>query len=58
MNLIGEGNALILIEPPTADCMFMNGIYTGQDSSAIKYGIDKTTTKAVQEINIIKAPGS
>jgi len=58
MNLIGDGNALILIESPIADCVFMNGIYTGQDSSAIKYGIDKTTTKAVQEINIIKAPGS
>jgi hypothetical protein len=55
MNLVGDGKTLILIQSPIADCVFMNGIYTGQDSSAIKYTIDKTSTKAIQEINVIKA---
>lgn len=56
MNLIGDGKSLILIESPIANCRFMSGIYTGPGAAAIKYTIDKVRTKAVQEINIIKAP--
>lgn len=55
MNLIGDGKALIVVESPVADCVFMNGIYTGQHASAIRYTIDKTATRNVQEINVIKA---
>jgi polygalacturonase len=55
MNLVGDGKTLVLIESPIADCVFMNGVYTGQGTSAIKYTIDKTDVKAVQEINVIKA---
>ncbi|MBN8860534.1 MAG: hypothetical protein J0H29_19235 [Sphingobacteriales bacterium] len=54
MNLVGDGKTLVLIESPIADCVFMNGIYTGQDSSAVKYTIDRASTKAIQEINVIK----
>jgi len=54
MNLIGDGKSLIKIEAPVEDCAFMNGIYTGQASSATLYTVDKETTKNVQITNVIK----
>lgn len=52
MNLIGDGKTLILVESPIARSVFMNGIYTGGNMSAVKYNIDKTKTSTVQEINL------
>lgn len=54
MNLIGDGKTLVLVESAIADCVFMNGIYIGVGLSAIKYARDKTDTKAVREINLIR----
>ena len=54
VNLKGDGKSLITIEAPITDCVFMNGIYTGMAPSAITYKIDKSQTKNIQEINLIK----
>ncbi len=56
MNLIGDGRSLILVESPIADCAFMNGIYTGNAPTAITYTIDKTKTKNIMEVNLVKVP--
>lgn len=54
MNFIGDGDALILVESPIADCVFMNGIYTGGGADIIRYGIDKNETNNIVETNLIK----
>lgn len=54
MNLIGDGNALVLIESPIMDCSFMNGIFTGSGIDVIKYGIDRKETTNIGETNMIK----
>lgn len=54
MNLVGDGKALILMESPISDCVFMNGIYTGSGSSVISYTIDKTLMRNVKDINLVK----
>lgn len=54
MNLMGDGKSLILVESPIANCVFMNGIYTGIAPAAITYTIDKTETKNVSEMNLVK----
>lgn len=56
MNIIGDGDALILIESPIADCEFMNGIFSGNNPDIIKYTIDKSTTKNIGEVNLVKVP--
>ncbi|WP_332456126.1 glycosyl hydrolase family 28 protein [Petrimonas sp.] len=53
-NLTGDGKSLITIEAPITDCLFMNGIYTGTAPSAITYKIDKSETKNIIEVNLIK----
>ena len=55
MNLIGDGQALILVEAPIADCVFMNGVYTGSGTEAISYNTEKEKLVNIKEINIIKA---
>lgn len=55
-NLFGDGKSLVLVESPVADCQFINGIYTGSAPAAITYTIDKTMTKNVLEVNLIKVP--
>jgi len=55
MNLIGDGKSLILVESPVADCVFMNGIFTGSAPSAITYTIDKKETKNIEEVNLVKS---
>ena len=54
MNLTGDGKSLILIESPILNCQFMNGIYTGSAPNPIVYTINKTETKNVGEVNVIK----
>lgn len=57
MNLIGDGLHLIEIKSPIADCVFMNGIYTGSHApTAITYLVDKALTRNVTEVNLIKTP--
>lgn len=56
MNLMGDGNALILIESPIANCQFMNGIYTGTAPNPVVYTIDKANTKNVGVVNLVKMP--
>lgn len=55
-NLFGDGKSLILVQSPVADCQFINGIYTGNATSAITYSIDKKITKNIVEVNLIKVP--
>jgi polygalacturonase len=56
-NLMGDGNrSLILIESPIADCVFMNGIYTGSGPEPIVYTIDKKKTKNIDAANLVKVP--
>lgn len=60
MNVIGDGLRLIDIKSPIADCVFMNAVYTGNKApAAITYrdGIREQCVN-VQEINLVKAPGS
>lgn len=54
MNLMGDGKSLILIESPIANCQFVNGIYTGSAQDPIVYTIDKTRTKNVGAVNLVK----
>ncbi len=54
MNLMGDGKSLILVESPIANCVFMNGIYTGTAPAAITYTIDKTKTRNISEVNLVK----
>lgn len=54
MNVMGNGKELILIESAIENCIFMNGIYTGDQPSVIKYNINKTCTKNIKEINLAK----
>ncbi|MBX2925472.1 MAG: hypothetical protein KF746_24960 [Chitinophagaceae bacterium] len=58
MNLVGDGKTLVLIESPIADCVFMNGIYTGVSPTAITYTIHKNETTNVEEINLVKVPAN
>ncbi len=58
MNLIGDGKTLLLVESPVADCVFMNGIYTGSGPSAITYTISKNETTSVGEVNLVKVPAN
>lgn len=55
-NLMGDGKSLILIESPIANCQFINGIYTGSAPDPIVYTIDKTKTKNVGAVNLVKVP--
>lgn len=55
MNLMGDGQSLILVQAPIANCTFMNGIYTGTAPSAVTYAIDKAETRNCQEVNLVKA---
>jgi polygalacturonase len=54
-NIIGGGRSLILIEAAIADCVFMNGIYTGDGDQIITYKIDKSKTTNIVSQNLIKA---
>jgi hypothetical protein len=54
---MGDGKSLILIESPIANCQFMNGIYTGIAPDPIVYRIDKTKTKNVGVVNLVKVSG-
>ncbi len=53
-NLIGDGKSLILVEAPAANCQFINGIYTGSAPEAITYMINKSETRNIVEVNLIK----
>ncbi|MBK8505961.1 MAG: hypothetical protein IPL46_29465 [Saprospiraceae bacterium] len=55
MNIIGEGQSLILIEAPIATCVFMNGIYSGAGKDIISYKIDKNEIKNLVAKQLIKA---
>ena len=55
MNIIGDGRSLILIEPPIANCYFMNGIFKGDGDQIISYKIDKSETTNIVSQNLIKA---
>jgi polygalacturonase len=54
-NLFGDGKSLILVESPAANCQFINGIYTGSAPEAITYTIDKSKTRNILEVNLMKA---
>lgn len=53
-NLFGDGKSLVLVQSPVVNCQFINGIYTGNAPEAITYGIDKSETKNIIEINLVK----
>lgn len=53
-NLFGDGKSLILVESPAATCQFINGIYTGSAPEAITYTVDKSLTRNIVEVNLIK----
>ena len=53
-NLIGDGKSLILVESPAVNCQFINGIYTGSAPEAITYTINKSETRNMVEVNLIK----
>lgn len=52
-NLVGDGKSLILVESPVYDCYFMNGIYTGNGPSPVKWTIDRSLTRHVTEVNLV-----
>ena len=54
MNLMGDGKSLILVQSAIANSVFMNGVYRGDAPEAITYTIDKSETKNITEINLIK----
>jgi polygalacturonase len=56
MNFTGEGQSLILIEAPIADCYFTNGVYKGTADEIVTYNINKAETRNVVFQNLIKAP--
>ena len=60
MNVIGDGNRLIDIKSPIADCVFMNAVYTGDKADAAITWRDNTRALStnVHEINVVKAPSS
>ncbi|MCF3108720.1 hypothetical protein LL912_08015 [Niabella sp. CC-SYL272] len=55
-NIIGDGLNLIEVKSPVADCVFMNGVYTGSKAaSAITYqGEAQVLSRHVREMNLIK----
>lgn len=55
MNLMGDGHELILVESPIENCVFMNSIYTGEQSSIINYNIERNKVINVKEINLVRA---
>lgn len=54
-NLFGDGKSLILVQSPAANCQFINGIYTGNAPEAITYTLNKSETKNIVEVNLIKS---
>lgn len=52
MNMTGTGKCLVRIEAPVADCLFMNGVYTGTADSPFLYTIDKSEVRNVVVNNI------
>ncbi len=54
MNLTGDGESLILIVSPIADCVFMNGVYTGDGAIPISYNLENGRVKNVKVINMIQ----
>ena len=53
MNVMGDGNSLVLIEEAVANCSFLNGMYSGE-GEIIKYNIDKSETRNIISQNLIK----
>jgi hypothetical protein len=55
-NLIGDGRMLIEVKSPIRDCVFMNGIYTGQlaDGPIVWRDNTRELSRNVTEINLIK----
>lgn len=54
MNLIGDGKCLISVEAPAANCVFMNGIYTGSGDNVVSYNIDKEEIMNLTVVNLTK----
>lgn len=54
MNLMGTGEALILIESPIANCTFLNGVYAGPKVEPVVYSIDRSEIKNLVLQNLIK----
>ena len=47
----GYGNPSM---PGAINCKFMNGIFNGSGPDIIKYAIDKSETRNIGEVNMIK----
>lgn len=59
MNIVGDGLNLIDVKSPIANCVFMNGIYTGTAAAGpVSYSTDKTLIKNVTEVNLVKIPSA
>lgn len=56
-NITGDGLNLIEVKSPIADCVFMNGVYTGSKAAApITYqGQTQSLSRNVREVNLIKS---
>lgn len=59
MNVVGDGNKLVEIKSPIADCVFMNCVYTGdKDVPPVNYRFDtREKSVGVQEINSVRVHG-
>lgn len=47
MNFMGDGESLIRIDAPIADCSFMDGLYLGNGDQIIGYHIDQDKTENI-----------
>ena len=52
MNLMGDGESLIKIASPIANCVFKNGIYTGTAPAAVTYDLDSSRTQNLKMIGL------
>ncbi|MBO9593991.1 MAG: hypothetical protein J7599_13870 [Niabella sp.] len=55
-NITGDGATLIEIKSPVADCVFMNGVYTGSKAAApVTYqGQTRELSQHIREVNLVK----
>ncbi len=55
-NITGDGLNLIEVKSPVADCVFMNGVYTGSKAAAaITYqGQTQAESQRIKEVNLVK----
>ncbi|WP_300603968.1 hypothetical protein [Niabella sp.] len=59
-NITGDGLALIEVKSPIADCVFMNGVYTGSKAATAVTYRDQTQTLSqhIREVNLIRSEHS